>query len=945
MTNATGKSRRALCRGVLSLSMVTVGLIGVASTAGASTYVRPHALSPTAAPRGSVAEGAVPPSQDISLRFVLAPSHAAQLSSLLQSLYDTSSPDYHHWLTPSEFDADFGPSASVISSVKSWLRSKGLVGTMSGFSFDVTARSSQVASALATKFVRYRAVGGHTGYDAKDTPLVPAALAGGEIASILGLNTVVGDQSQVHLAASGPVHANDSASRPLVDGLTPCAQASAIAQAEPGDLTLDADGAEYGMNALLSDGQRGQGKTIGVYELAPYSPSDVSAYENCFGLTNPVSRVSVDGGASNVTNGTIEADLDVEQAATQSPDASIISYEGPDDTQGQYDTWNAIVSQDQAQVISSSWGVCEPIAQGDGTLSAFTALFEQAASQGQTILAASGDSGSEDCYNTDEETSEQVDYPGSDPWVTDVGGTTINSPGQEVVWNDCQTNEGISCASEHVGASGSGMSRSESRPSFEPSFLTWPVVQACGTSCRELPDISASAGNPVAIYSGGEWHTVTGTSVAAPLMAGMVADRDVGCTTPTGLFASSLFALYDQGAYGTAFTDITSGDTDLTGTNGGAFAAGSGYDLASGIGTPIAGGLSCPEVTSVGAGGPGSDVTVSGLGLEHASIDFGRTPAQVVSSSATQAVVVVPDGSGTVTVSATSVLGSGTQTVNYAYGGSGGGGGGGGTNSSSGHGYWLVGSDGGIFSFGSAGFHGSTGSLKLQRPVVGITPTQDDGGYWLVASDGGIFSFGDSTFYGSIPKLGIAPAGTPGTTNRLNAPIVGMVPSADGGGYFMVASDGGVFAFGDAAYAGSCVSIGGCSGSAVAVMPDATGDGYWLVTATGHVYTFGDATYDGAPNGVPSPVTSAIRTPDGGGYWILLANGTVDAFGDAANLGGATGAVGGSNPATAIFATADGGGYWIASANGAITTFGDAPNDGGMAGSHLNDRIIAGTGW
>ena len=155
-------------------------------------------------------------------------------------------------------------------------------------------------------------------------------------------------------------------------------------------------------------------------------------------------------------------------------------------------------------------------------------------------------------------------------------------------------------------------------------------------------------------------------------------------------------------------------------------------------------------------------------------------------------------------------------------------------------GYWLVGSDGGIFTFGSAQFYGSTGSLHLQRPVVGIVPTADHGGYWLDASDGGVFSYGDTQFYGSIPGLGLHPAGS-GLPNSLNAPIVGMVPSIDDNGYFMVASDGGVFAFGDAHFAGSCPGIGGCSGAAVAVMPDASGNGYWLVTSTGSVYTFGDA--------------------------------------------------------------------------------------------------------
>ena len=264
--------------------------------------------------------------------------------------------------------------------------------------------------------------------------------------------------------------------------------------------------------------------------------------------------------------------------------------------------------------------------------------------------------------------------------------------------------------------------------------------------------------------------------------------------------------------------------------------------------------------------------------------------------------------------------------------------------SPSSHGYWLVGGDGGIFSFGSAVFHGSTGSLKLSRPVVGITPTPSNNGYWLDASDGGVFAF-DTGFYGSIPGLGILPADYPGPGRKLAAPVVGMVPSSTGQGYFMVASDGGVFAFGDAAFEGSCPAIGGCAGAAVAVMPDANNDGYWLVTATGHVYAFGNAPVLGAPNGVSAPVTSAVRTHDGNGYWILLANGTVLPFGDATNLGGPTGLANGLRPATAIFATSTGGGYWVALSDGTVANFGDAPNDGGMNGTHLNAPIIAATGW
>jgi hypothetical protein len=260
------------------------------------------------------------------------------------------------------------------------------------------------------------------------------------------------------------------------------------------------------------------------------------------------------------------------------------------------------------------------------------------------------------------------------------------------------------------------------------------------------------------------------------------------------------------------------------------------------------------------------------------------------------------------------------------------------------HAYWLVATDGGIFAFGDAGFHGSMGAVRLNKPVVGMAPTADGGGYWLVASDGGIFAFGDANFFGSIPGLGLHPAGS-GLPDSLDAPIVGMVPSHDGGGYFMVASDGGVFAFGDANFAGSCPGIGGCSGAAVAVMPDASGNGYWLVTSTGAVYAFRDAPFFGAPAPQSAPVVNAVATPDGGGYWILYANGAVLNFGDARPYGGPLGYVNAYNPATSIFPTTDSLGYWVASARGDVFTFGNAPFLGSMSATPLNGPIAAAFGF
>ena len=113
-----------------------------------------------------------------------------------------------------------------------------------------------------------------------------------------------------------------------------------------------------------------------------------------------------------------------------------------------------------------------------------------------------------------------------------------------------------------------------------------------------------------------------------------------------------------------------------------------------------------------------------------------------------------------------------------------------------GHGYWLVASDGGIFSYGDAAFYGSTGNLTLNEPIVGMAAAPDGHGYWLVASDGGVFSYGDAGFHGSTGSL------------ALNQPIVSMAAMPDGGGYWFTAADGGLFNFGNAPFYGSGVGLG-----------------------------------------------------------------------------------------------------------------------------------------
>jgi hypothetical protein len=659
----------------LVVCAITVVTAQVALTQGVQAVgerlVRPSQLSPGNPPSGSVALGRVGADRRIAFKVVLPPSDGGQLQSLLSNLYDPSSPEYHHWLAQGEFLSRFGPSSSEVAAVEGWLEGSGLTDIkLSGFAVDVSARASEVSKALGTSMEEYRAPTGNVGYLAQRAPLVPTALANGEIKAILGLNTLVRLQPQSSVVGSRSTATAGSTPRPNADEPTPCAAAESLAQ--EGSYTLDALGAAYGIGSLLADGQEGQGQTIGLYELSPHSASDVTTYESCFGLPDPVGTVAVDGGGSPSLTGTAEADADIEQVATQSPGASIISYEGPNSGTGPYDTWSAIVTADAAQVVSTSWGVCEPFARLAGQIPSFTTLFEQAATQGQTVLAAAGDSGSEDCYTTSGSTAEQVDYPASDAWVTAVGGTSLLGPGNEVTWNSCQDDESVSCANLSGGeaAGGGGLSRYEPKPSYQPEVLSWPVAQPCGTVCRQVPDVSANAGFPMVIYVGGSWTVGIGTSLAAPLIAGIVADKNYGCTTTAGVFTPALYALSSQGVYGTALNDIIGGDNDMTGSNGGAFPAGSGYDAATGLGSPIAGGLSCPEITSVqpAQAVAGSTVTLSGLGLERATVFFGGTSVQVTSASATQATVVVPSGTGSVTVSATSALGVGTTTSRFSYG-------------------------------------------------------------------------------------------------------------------------------------------------------------------------------------------------------------------------------------------------------------------------------------
>jgi SpoIID/LytB domain protein len=218
---------------------------------------------------------------------------------------------------------------------------------------------------------------------------------------------------------------------------------------------------------------------------------------------------------------------------------------------------------------------------------------------------------------------------------------------------------------------------------------------------------------------------------------------------------------------------------------------------------------------------------------------------------------------------------------------------------------------------GSVSVTGDAFAAALRLPsdwfTLGGQPSGGVGGYWINASDGGVFSFGNAQFYGSTGGM------------RLNQPVVGMATTHDAGGYWEVASDGGVFSFGDAQFHGSTGSIRlNKPVVGMAVTPD--GGGYWLVASDGGIFAYGDAGFFGSTGSITlnKPVIGMVPTHDGLGYWLVASDGGIFAYGDA-SFHGSLGSNPPSTPIVGVAPSSDGGGYWMLEANGTPHAFGDAP--------------------
>jgi hypothetical protein len=201
-----------------------------------------------------------------------------------------------------------------------------------------------------------------------------------------------------------------------------------------------------------------------------------------------------------------------------------------------------------------------------------------------------------------------------------------------------------------------------------------------------------------------------------------------------------------------------------------------------------------------------------------------------------------------------------------------------------------------------ATFHGSLGATRLNQPIVGMAATPSGGGYWLVAADGGVFRYGDAGFWGSA-------------AHQRHARTVALVPTSTGDGYWLVDEDGSIWSFGHAP------GVVGPAGLRITSAARATDRGLWLVTASGVVAPAGDAPAIGdlRSTHLNRPVVSIASTPTRRGYWLVATDGGIFSFGDAAFYG-STGAVRLNQPIVGM-ASSPGTGYWFVASDGGIFTF------------------------
>ena len=560
--------------------------------------------------------------QGISIVFSHTAAQEADLQNLIAAQQDPTSPLYHKWLTPDEFAARFGVADADIASVQSWLEQQ-------GFSIDGVSRSTnrisfsgtvqQAEAAFGTE-LHYYNVGGKKHYAASADISVPAAIST-LVQTVTNISTF---RPKPHVRLKAPQRAPTA-------NLTSSQSGSHFLS--PSDIATI-----YDINAAYSAGYTGSDQSIAVVGQSSVSVSDVENFQKAAGLSvkDPSLVLVPNSGSAAVSSGDeAESDLDLEYSGAIAKGAAIyFVYVGDNSNYSAWDSLNYAVESRIAPVISISYGACESqLSSSD--YSTLNAILAQAASQGQTVISASGDNGSTDCsgitgLTTAQQEALAVDFPASSQYVTGMGGTEFpaadvsssnttyweSASGSDVissalsyipeqVWNDDSSSSGLS-------SGGGGVSTFTARPTWQSAVTGIPSGRY-----RLVPDISldASPNNAGYLYCSSDssstgvtgscsngfrdgndqYLTVAGgTSFGVPIFAGMVAIINQKLnSTGLGVVNSTLYTLAaNSTTYVSVFHDITSGNNKCTaGSNycssAGAsqYTATTGYDEASGLGS------------------------------------------------------------------------------------------------------------------------------------------------------------------------------------------------------------------------------------------------------------------------------------------------------------------------------------------------------------------------
>jgi kumamolisin len=557
-----------------------------APRAGAGSLRRLHGHVLPAVAR-SADQGKIDDNQEMTVTVSLGLGNEAGLAQELAEIYRPGSPKFHQFLKPEEFRARFSPTQEQIAKVTSYLEQQGLHSVTpdrNGLLVYATGSARALGAAFNTEVHQYQDSSGRSyrapGYELQ----IPEGLA---IQGVHGLQDYT--RAHNHLVSSAAGEAKGASTARGATGPNGGYSPADIRKAYNVPSSLD-----------------GSGQTLAVFELDGYTASDVTAYEQKFGLSAvPLQNVLVDGASGSAGGGAAEVTLDVELMIAVAPKASkILVYEGPNSDQGILDTYNRIATDNLAKSVSTSWGTSE-----DGVTSSFiqaeNTIFMQMAAQGQTIYSAAGDTGAKDNGST-----LSVDDPSSQPYVVAVGGTRLatDSSGtyqSETTWNDSS------------GAGGGGISTVWTIPTWQQGLAN--AQNKVSSTMRNIPDVAlhSDINTGYAIYYNGGWGNWGGTSCAAPLWAAFNAlvnqQRAANGLGPLGYVTPTLYQLGKSSRASADFFDIADGSTNQY------YPAVTGFDDATGWGSFNASNLlqdlsqaSLASITGTDASGNSSNSCPSG---------------------------------------------------------------------------------------------------------------------------------------------------------------------------------------------------------------------------------------------------------------------------------------------------------------------------------------------